>query len=434
MAAVAAGKGVDIVDDPTWLSMTAAQFAAYDAIILGDPNCVEGTGPVAAAESNALVWGPVLTGNVVVIGTDPTYHTFHGTAGAQQLINSAVAFSVAASGRTGGYLCLSCYYNGIVSNTAVPMLAGVSTAGTFTVTGVPGCFNDAHIVASSPALTGLTDADLSNWSCSVHEAFDHRPTDFIALAIARDPIGGPPLPGSEPFPDGSSGVPYILARGEIAPVGFVLAPFTATNPTGTTHTVTATIDQEGVPAVGVTVTFTVTGVNPTTGTGVTNTSGVATFTYPGVHPGTDTIVATYTDAAGHTFTSNTVQKIWTPGNNPTPTPTATPRELEAHITVSPKSVWNGQKATFTLAVDGVAKQPITMRYSMSGNAIQGSNYTLSGTLGQVTIPTGSSSAKVILRARKNQKKTATMNLHDGAGYFVLHLPFHETATVKIKKK
>jgi hypothetical protein len=78
-----------------------------------------------------------------------------------------------------------------------------------------GCWNDAHIVATHPALDGLTDANLSNWSCSVHEAFDSVPSGFLTLAIAEG--AGP---SQTTFPDGSVGTPYILARGEgLEPVG-----------------------------------------------------------------------------------------------------------------------------------------------------------------------------------------------------------------------
>src|SRR3989344_6713356 len=69
--------------------------------------------------------------------------------------------------------------------------------------------------AVHPALAGLTDASLSNWSCSVHNAFDSFPADFLPLVIAKG-IGGA---GSLVFADGSFGVPYILARGkELSPV------------------------------------------------------------------------------------------------------------------------------------------------------------------------------------------------------------------------
>src|SRR5205085_12558488 len=105
-------------------------------------------------------------------------------------------------GKTGAFISLSCYYHGTAANTPVPLLDGLG-AGPFTVTGV-GCFNDAHIVATSDALTGLTDATLSNWSCSVHEAFDSWPTlAFDVLAIAK---GTPTVVYTAP--DGTAGTPY----------------------------------------------------------------------------------------------------------------------------------------------------------------------------------------------------------------------------------
>src|SRR4051794_23003562 len=66
--AASLGFTVDVVDSATWSSMTAADFASYRAIILGDPNCGD-VSAVAAAEANASVWGPTINGNVVVIGT-----------------------------------------------------------------------------------------------------------------------------------------------------------------------------------------------------------------------------------------------------------------------------------------------------------------------------------------------------------------------------
>jgi hypothetical protein len=79
--------------------------------------------------------------------------------------------------------------------------------------------------------------------------------------------------------------------------GLSLSPKTATNPGGSSHTVTAHVTTNASPTPGVTVTFTVTlGPNAgTTGTGVTNTSGDASFTYTSNGAaGTDTIEATAT--------------------------------------------------------------------------------------------------------------------------------------------
>lgn len=238
-----------IIDGATWDSMTTAQFASYRAIILGDPDCVVGTTPVAAAEANASTWSAAINGNAVVIGTDPEYHSYEGIAGATLLAQRGVDFAVAQSGKTGAYLDLSCYYHGTSPNTPVPLLNSIAGGG-FTVTGV-GCYNDAHIVAVSPALNGLTDADLSNWSCSVHEAFQSWPGSFVPLAIARD------FDSSFTASDGSQGPPYILASGNIQSFPLSLSPLTDSQPAGTAHVVVATLldGSTRLPVVGAKIGF-----------------------------------------------------------------------------------------------------------------------------------------------------------------------------------
>lgn len=299
---VAAGKTPVFVSSATWASMTAAQFDDYDAIVLGDPTC-SGPGPEAAATANAAVWSSVVDGNVIVIGTD---ETFHQTQGGDLLMEKASAFTVAEAGKTGAYISLSCYYHDTAPGTPVPLLSGF---GTFTATGV-GCFDDAHIVATHPALDGLTDATLSNWSCSVHEAFDAWPISFEVLAIAEGA-------GSVfTAPDGTVGTPYILARGVDVISDIDLTPADATNDIGESHEVTATVTTDdpapGTPVVGTTVTFTVVD-GPhvgTTGNDDTDASGVATFSYTGTTAGVDTIEATFVDSLGRTQRSNRVTKTW----------------------------------------------------------------------------------------------------------------------------
>jgi len=95
--------------------------------------------------------------------------------------------------------------------------------------------------------------------------------------------------------------------------GITLSPATASNPAGTTHTVTASVTNATGPAAGVTVTFNViSGPNAgQTGTGITGASGDATFTYSDTGgAGTDSIQASFTDNAGAVHQSNTVSKIW----------------------------------------------------------------------------------------------------------------------------
>jgi hypothetical protein len=212
-AALAAGKTVEIVDNAGWAAKTAAEFDAYDALIMGDPTCVGGMGSapsIAAAEANRTTWSPEIDGNIVIIGTD---EVFHSGQGGKQLTDSAVAFAGAAADKTGLMLSLSCYYHDTSGMThPIPIL---DQFGTFTAVGVD-CYNDAHIVATHPALGALTDADLSNWSCSVHNGFAAFPSDFLTLAIAENITGE----FSRTYPDGTFGVPYILARGEgLVPIG-----------------------------------------------------------------------------------------------------------------------------------------------------------------------------------------------------------------------
>ena len=313
--ATALGFTVNIVDDATWQGMTAAQFATYRAIILGDPRCGN-VAAVSAATTNAGVWGPLVTGNVIIIGTDPVFHQPPASGNGKILTEKGIAFAVNQVGKTGAYITLSCYYGDPALN-PVPLLdkAFGSGPGSFQVRGTGG-FNNAHITAIHPVFTSspaLTDADLSNWNYSVHESFDVWPLDFVVLAIARN------FGSSYTAPDGTVGTPYILARGEIKVLSNIeLLPTSAVNETGTSHTVTATVkDSSGNPLPGVTVTFKIlTGPHVgKTATAVTNASGKATFTYTGSATGTDTIQAQFAQD-GKTQTSNLAKKEWVTPSNP----------------------------------------------------------------------------------------------------------------------
>jgi hypothetical protein len=292
--AAAQGMSVDVVDAATWSSMTAAQFASYRAIILGDPTCYgPGTSPdIDAAVANAKTWGPTINGNIVILGTDPV---FHASQGGETVTRRGVDFALAQSGKTGAYITLSCYYHDTASDTQVPVLDGIGSGG-FTVTGV-GCYNDAHIVAESPALSGLTDAGLSNWSCSVHEAFQKWPGGLVPLAIARD------FDSSYTASDGSQGPPYILAGGDIKSFPLSLSPLSASAPTGGSHTVTAQLldGATRLPVSGAKIGFAVvSGPNALAGgscnpsTCLTNSSGQVSFTYSSNgQAGSDTIETFY---------------------------------------------------------------------------------------------------------------------------------------------
>ncbi len=90
--------------------------------------------------------------------------------------------------------------------------------------------------------------------------------------------------------------PAVNCKPGATPVNFKLdvTPATATNPTGTPHTVTATLtDTAGTPIANAPISFTVAGVNPDTGSGTTGENGQATFTYTGTNAGQDQISACY---------------------------------------------------------------------------------------------------------------------------------------------
>ena len=198
-----AGFDVTVADATAWTAMTRDGFAAYDLLILGDPDCGS-VGALAPAEANPDVWGAAVNGNVVVLLTDPDFHAASLSA-PQKLMDNAIAYAGAQAGRTGLYATLSCYYAFAAPGTPVPGLSGI---GTFTVQGQGSCPNSIHILdLASPVVSGLSEADLSNWSCSAHGGFDAWPGNFNVVAMARDIASG------YVAPDGTAGTPYILTSG-----------------------------------------------------------------------------------------------------------------------------------------------------------------------------------------------------------------------------
>ena len=112
----------------------------------------------------------------------------------------------------------------------------------------------------------------------------------------------------------------------------------------------------------------------------------------------------------------------TPTPTPAPTPTVPPSATTVTLTANPARVKTGGTATYLISASLVnTNSDITISYAMSGSAVLGTNYSLSGEPRQVTIPAGQSSATVMVRilsGRKNKGKTVIMNLISGAGYTV----------------
>src|SRR5215469_2348505 len=102
---------------------TSAAAPRSGAVALSTTLCCGSSSPevkaAAAAGLSTTIVDPV-TGNVIVIGTDPTFHHFAGqnSAGATDLINNGIAWA-ASKEPTGAYITLSCYYHGAPKRTPV---------------------------------------------------------------------------------------------------------------------------------------------------------------------------------------------------------------------------------------------------------------------------------------------------------------------------
>lgn len=136
----------------------------------------------------------------------------------------------------------------------------------------------------------------------------------------------------------------------------------------------------------------------------------------------------------------------TPTPSPTPTPTPTPSATPTPTprpspTVTPKismtalssKVSEGGSASFRISASTInASQPVVVNYSMSGTAFLGTDYTLSGGVGQAIIPPGANQVLVTLSALTDSirevSETAKMTTQPGSGYT---LTTARTATITI---
>ena len=319
---VGQGWTVDVVDGATWTAMTAAQFGAYDLLVIGDPTC---SVLAASATGNASTWAPVVmgsaggrttAGNRILIGTDPV---FHQGQGGSKLIAAGLTFAGQTRGTTGLYLDFSCSDASSAGLAALDLLT--SSPGAWTSNATPPCGGAVSLIARNPAFSTLTTADIQGWSCSVHETFPTYPGDWTPLAVATDTVTKPTCGTDVDSGAAACGEAYVLVAGAgivaTAP-NLALTPLTAVNPVGTTHTVTATVTNDaGAKLAGVPVGFVVTGANAgAMGTCVpadctTPADGRVTFTYTGLVAGDDTINASITVSG--TSQRATAAKTWVAG-------------------------------------------------------------------------------------------------------------------------
>ena len=84
-------------------------------------------------------------------------------------------------------------------------------------------------------------------------------------------------------------------------------------------------------------------------------------------------------------------------STPTPTPTPKPTPPAISIAVTPASIKEGKNATFTFTASPTAHAAITVNFQMSGQAVNGTDYTLSAT--NVPMGTNQTTATVTLKSK-----------------------------------
>lgn len=111
--------------------------------------------------------------------------------------------------------------------------------------------------------------------------------------------------------------------------------------------------------------------------------------------------------------------LYTNPSTPTPTPTPKPSPPAISISVAPATIKEGKNATFTFTASPVAHPAITVSFQMSGQATNGSDYTLTAT--NVPMAVNQATATVTLKSNVNPPdgtETAIMTVKPGTGYTV----------------
>jgi hypothetical protein len=174
--AVAKGYSVEIDSDVEWAAKSAADFAGYRAIVIGDAQ--DGSNnPMPALLGNLSKWTSAIRGNEFLTGADPEYHARNGNntppSNPALSIQRGVDYAV-AKGTTGLYFAFGGYDASDIQTVLNDLGSG------FTV--VIGGADNVHVVANVPGLTDLTDAVLSGWHSTYHKTITAIPNGFTVFA------------------------------------------------------------------------------------------------------------------------------------------------------------------------------------------------------------------------------------------------------------
>ncbi|MBI2841260.1 MAG: hypothetical protein HYX75_23320, partial [Acidobacteria bacterium] len=194
-AAAAQGHTVTLADAAQWSSMTAEQFASYDAIVFPDSlfneNLSYYQSVYGAAESNKATWSSAISGPRIIFGVSTLFDsstydgTFHWKPQAEQLVANGLSFAASGPG-TGLYMSVPPYH---AWNGGPPVPVSLLTAlGTFLVRpsfGV-GCGGKYVLAPSHPAMSGLSYAGLSYLNGTWFSWFSSLPSSFEVLMVDPD--------------------------------------------------------------------------------------------------------------------------------------------------------------------------------------------------------------------------------------------------------
>ena len=475
LAAENAGYTVKVASGEEWEKMSAAEFAAYQVLIVGDPHCAT-TAPSAvksAPQWTAAVMGASgvspLVGNRVVVGTDPEFH-YPSHNGAMHLVQDGIAFAGGVAGATGIYFDTSCGdgaegEEGEKEEEAGPfvkktkditqVLDHLTTQGPgqWTEDTSPPCGGSVQQVASNPVFsTGeskLLDSDIQGWGCSDHLTFPTFPTDWFPLAVATDTATKPTCGTDPETAKEVCGEAYVLLAG----VGIVaeapnlsLTPKTNSSAAGGTHSVTANVHKEEKPVVGTAVTFLVTGKNAgvagtcTTSAGAadpeckTDEKGEVVFTYSDVNGvGTDTIIGSVTLENTIEETETVPEKKIGARSAATKVVLTTERATASQEwTPAPPAPPAPAPATAVLAVHESAPPKGTAHIASIRGCIARSSYVASvhgSSIASVTFKLDGHTIKTLHKPTSKNTFAARLSLHAGSAHHVtIHVVF--TATSK----
>ena len=213
-----------VTDAAVWNAKTTDDFKTYRAIALPDNYC---NGPSSTALSSRTVWGPAVTGNILLVGGDPELHAGWGSAGAEALVTNGVGFAANEVGKTGLWMALGAGPLEPVASTSSarsPLANGAPTASTSSPSTLPSLASPTSFYPTGAA----------------------RPTSRISrrsrrLRPARHPARRRRSRDPE-LADGTSGTPCLLVRGAaVQPVGLnvtTAGPASAERGTDITYTIT----------------------------------------------------------------------------------------------------------------------------------------------------------------------------------------------------